>query len=363
MKFGRHQTASRPNGLEWSLATAAPKPWRVWVQKLTAGARATPGSGALLEIAGFLLLALAVDSVWGMHDRYTHVTPHPFWIVVIVASSYYGSKEGLVAVLLSALALLIGNLPPQQLSEDTNSWLLRVAALPLQWCLAALVLGLLRDTVRDQYNAVSEELASAQEQLQTITAAYERLLAAKEHLEARVVSQQNTVPALYRASRVIERNSVGEVLQGVLEMTRSILRPAKMSLFLMNDKCLEACVCEGWEANAHYDRELESGSPLFQAVVDARRYLVVTDPNSEALLGEQGMLAGPLVNAHNGVVVGMLKIEFMAFLDLNLASVQNFRTLCAWVGTALAQAQHVEDLGSREALAKSGCTTQSGQQP
>jgi polysaccharide biosynthesis protein PelD len=40
----------------------------------------------------------------------------------------------------------------------------------------------------------------------------------------------------------------------------------------------------------------------------------------------------------------MLKVEEMAFLDLNPASVQNFRVLCDWIGAAFANAQRFEEM-------------------
>ena len=47
----------------------------------------------------------------------------------------------------------------------------------------------------------------------------------------------------------------------------------------------------------------------------------------------------------------MLKVEEMGFLDLSTTSVENFRLLCEWIGTAYAQAHRFESamqgLGTR----------------
>ena len=35
---------------------------------------------ALLEIVAFVAIALAIDALWGAHNRYADLSPHPFWI-------------------------------------------------------------------------------------------------------------------------------------------------------------------------------------------------------------------------------------------------------------------------------------------
>lgn len=299
---------------------------------------------ALLEIGVFLLAALVIDALLGANDRYAHLSPHPFWIVVLLASSYYGTSEGLAAVVLSALALLAENLPQQQINEDVNAWLLRTLLQPLQWGLAALVLGSIRDSLRTRFDAAVGELTEARDQLQTITDAYERLHTLNQHLEARVAGQVCTVYAMYKASRAIEQQKVGAVLVGVMELVHTVMQPEKFSLYLLNGAQLEAAASEGWATDDAFARELGSTSPLYDVVVMQRRFLVVADPADEVLLGGEGVLAGPLVNGETGAVVGMLKIEAIGFLDLNLSNVQNFRLLCEWVGAALANAQRVENL-------------------
>ena len=299
---------------------------------------------ALLEIGSFLLAALVIDALWGANDRYAHLSLHPFWIVVLVASSYYGTSEGLAAVALSSLALLGNNLPQQQINEDGNVWLLRTLLLPLQWGLAALVLGSIRDALRERFDTSVETLTEARNQLQTITDAYERLHTLNQHLEARVAGQVCTVYAMYKASRAIEQQGVGAVLVGVMELVRTVMQPGKFSLFLLNGSQLEAVASEGWAADDTFTREIEAKSQLYDVVVMQRRFLVVADPADELLLSGEGVLAGPLVNGETGAVVGMLKIEAIGFLNLNLSNVQNFHILCEWVGAALANAQRVEDL-------------------
>jgi hypothetical protein len=100
---------------------------------------------------------------------------------------------------------------------------------------------------------------------------------------------------------------------------------------------------EGWaDSETVYARAFDGQSRLFQAVVGSHRTLVAAVEDDERVLGGEGLLAGPLLNVDSGEVIGMLKIEEMGFLDLSVTSIENFRLLCEWIGTAYAHARRFE---------------------
>jgi polysaccharide biosynthesis protein PelD len=74
--------------------------------------------------------------------------------------------------------------------------------------------------------------------------------------------------------------------------------------------------------------------------------LLASDPSHELTLLGQGILAAPLIHVETGAVFGMLKIEQIGLLGMNPTTVQNFRTLCEWIGTAYANAQRIETLSA-----------------
>jgi hypothetical protein len=297
---------------------------------------------AIVEVLAILVLALVVDVIWGRGLRFLGTSPHPFWIVVLLAASYYGLREALFAAVLSSVVMLVGNVPPQVQGEGAYTWLLRVMREPLLWLVSAIVLGEIRDALRRHAQGLREEIAIAQDRTDGLVKACDRLMRQKEGLEARIADQTLTVHAMYKASRAIERDGVGDVLFGVGDLVRTSLSPRKFSLYLLNGQKLEAAVSEGWTQHDRYARVIEADSPLFEAIVSSRRHLVVVDADDESLLRDEGILAGPIVNTEHHAVVGMLKIEAMDFMDLTPSSVQNFKTLCEWIGAAISNAQRLE---------------------
>jgi hypothetical protein len=123
-----------------------------------------------------------------------------------------------------------------------------------------------------------------------------------------------------------------------------VLGPEKFSLFLLDAGVLETAATEGWSADNRYATAFDASSRLFQAVVGERHIVTMVNPEHEAILGGEGVLAGPLVSNVSAKVVGMLKIEAIPFTELNPTTVQNFRILCDWIGTAYDNALRYEQV-------------------
>lgn len=293
---------------------------------------------ALIEIALFLALALMLDIFALDGTRFRGTNPHPFWLLILLVSVQYGTAEGMVAAAGCTLAFLVGAIPPQGIGEDFYDHLFAVVKLPVLWFAAAVTLG----EIRARHRRAHEELFDRYEELRTrssqLSEVYRRLVRVKENLEVRVVGQLRTFLTTYETARLIERSDPGEVLLAIVDVVRSIVTPEKFSLFLLNDKVLEAAIQDGWQTEDRFARTFDARAPLYGEVIERKRVICITNEADEAALGREGVLAGPLLNAQTGDVIGMLKIEKLELLDLNVSTVENFRALSIWIGTAYAKA-------------------------
>lgn len=305
-----------------------------------AGLRAS----ALAETLVLLAIALLIDGFLFNGDRFTAISPHPFWIVVLLIAVQYGTNEALVAAILSSAALLVDNLPEQAFNEDLYAWLLRISYNPVLWCVAAVTLGEIRAGQRRKAEALRQELAAAQEQAGAFADAYERQSEIKAKLEVLVAGQQRTVRTMHAAGRAVERQSTVEVLTGVPVLVQSLIGPEKFSLFLLNGSVLELAANKGWTPEDGFQHMFTAASPVFPAVVMERQFLIASDPAHELILAGEGLLAGPLFSEETGEVFGMLKVEALPFHEFTPGTFQNFQTLCDWIGSAFARAQRFERL-------------------
>jgi polysaccharide biosynthesis protein PelD len=301
-------------------------------------------TSAVIEVVLLIVALVAVDIIWGRHNRFAHISPSPFWIPVLLAASYYGLREGLFAAFLSMVAISFGGHLPARPNDvaGVQEWIIRVGREPVLWVLAAIVLGSIRDAFRHRMLLMQERLSAATERADALNRACELLTRQKQNLETRVVSRSVTVNAMYNASRAVDREGVGDVLMGVSELVRTTLSPRKFSLYLLHDDRLEAAISEGWVKGDHFERVFETGSSLHEAIVHQQRHVVVVHPQDEAILREDGLLAGPIVDPQTHAVLGMLKIEAMEFVELNVTTLRNFELLCRWIGASLSHAHRME---------------------
>ena len=304
---------------------------------------------ALGEIAGFFAVILLADYFLFGNDRFASVEPHPYWAIILLVATQYGTGEGLLAALL-ATVLFLTKAPEQGFDEDLYTWILRITTVPVLWFITALIVGEIRASHRRERYDLLEQLGMAREEAEAITEAYERQAQIKADLEARVAAQVRTVRAMYDASRAIDKKNTSEVIVGIASLVRAVLGPKKFSLFLLGASGLELVAADGWAASDVYASEFSSASELFQAVAVRQEVLVAVNPEHELLLGGEGVIAGPLVTDESRVVMGMLKIEEIGFAQFNPATMQNFRIVCEWIATAYDNAQEFERLYASRAL-------------
>ena len=296
----------------------------------------------IVEIGLFFALALALDEVFFGGHRFADVSPHPFWIIVLLMASQYGTSEGLLAATVSIAVFLPRNIPPQQLDQEYYVWVLGFLKLPILWFVTAAILGEMRERLRRDYGILEAELAISRKRENEITLAYESLNEVRQSLERRVAGQLKTVSSVYQAAREIEKLNTSEVLSGIDGLVQAVLLPEKYSVFLLNQNRLEAAFNRGWTADDDFNREFDETDSLFQSVIVQRRMMCATEPDDERVLGAEGVLAGMLISGETEEIIGMLKVEAVRFRDFTPATIQNFELVCTWIGTAFANARRVE---------------------
>lgn len=297
---------------------------------------------AIIEVGSFLTAALVIDLVFRDGTRFAGMSPHPFWAIIGIVAAQYGTYEGLFAWAAATAVLLVGNLPTQSVGEDSYAWLAGVASLPTWWLGTSLVLGALTDRHRRSIDRLDEALQEASSREAGLAKAVERLTEVKESLEIAIAGELNTASAVVAGARAITRLDRGEVVLGVGPLVSSILNPEKFSVYLLEGTRLEAVLKAGWLREDRWLRSFSADSVLFQAIVGRKQTLAIARAQDEALLGTEGVLAGPLIATETGEVFGMLKIERLGFSKLTPATVHTFRVLCEWIGESYRNARQHE---------------------
>lgn len=287
---------------------------------------------AFIETILFLLAFCVVDGLAFSGERFFSVYPHPFWIVVLIISVQYGTGAGIFAAIAASVALLFGNMPEQNIQQDMYEYLLFVAARPLMWVTAAVIIGELRERHVRERDSLRKQLLETQEREEEIAGSYDRVYNIKENLEARIAGQLRSSIAAYSAAKAIDKLRPSEVILGIEDLISSIMSPKQFSVFLLKNQKLDSIIHYGWNADSDYSSSFSADAPIFHETIGRQRILCAVNADDEKILAGEGVLAGAIRNPETGEVVGIIKIEDIGFTSLNLTSVEEFRVLCEWIG-------------------------------
>jgi hypothetical protein len=298
---------------------------------------------AAAEVLVFYAAALVFDAVALGGDRFRELSPHPFWLFVLVVAAHYGTATGVFAAVLGTLLAFLGNLPPRPPLIDQSTYLLSVIGQPVLWFASAVVLGELRARREAVIDAQREEIASLSAENHNLSVNKMALEMNVERLQAAAAGQVQTALSLVQAARTVDIQRTDSVFESVDGLIANLFQPTAYSIYLRTGDALDLIVHTTDGKTPAALQRYERGSPLFDAVVGEGKVVHVAAPGGEAVLGHDGVIAGPLLDGDTGDALGMLKIEGLPITSLGQGTVHAFKMLSEWIGNAYHNARRFEE--------------------
>ena len=134
----------------------------------------------LVGVVVLLLLVRAAEPLFFGPAFYATLTAHPYWIVVILAATQGGVLMGIVT---AAAATMLMEWPPRPVGVDITAHYVALAVVPVQWLLAAVIIGSFREGHMRRENALADENAHLMRMAEDFAAEIERLDAEIDALE------------------------------------------------------------------------------------------------------------------------------------------------------------------------------------
>jgi hypothetical protein len=255
-----------------------------------------------------LLFGIAVAAKQVLAASTTGSYPNPLWLPVIVLSLQHGLAAGLAAAVIAAGLHYWGGLPPALMAEDMYAYIGRIAAEPVGWTCVALLIGSIRSRQITQTRELEFELAERTQHSAAVADLCEDLRERAELLERHIAANAQAsnidvaeaVSALHHASL---DNFAERLTRFVLLMTGA----TEFSAHVLHDHALRLAFRPGDDHRPAGD--ISADDPIFAAIVTERRLLSAARAGDAGLLGERGLMAGPLLDHHAPErVTGMLVI-------------------------------------------------------
>lgn len=297
---------------------------------------------AATEVVVFFAVALLVDALLLDGTRFRDVQPHPFWLFLLVVAAHYGTETGVLAALLATLLAFAGNLPARDPFVTQTAYLVTVLSTPVLWFASAVVLGELRKRHQRRHLDLRRRLAESRDEKSALEVTNEALKLANERLGKHSAGQVETHLSLVRAAGTVDTDDTNAVFQSVGALITSLLSPDAYAIYLVDGGHLKLVAQKGDGKSAPPRERYNEGDVLFDAVVRDGEVVHVASEAGRLALGDEGVIAGPLVDGARKQVVGMLKIGSMPLANLGPRSLQAFAVLTEWISAAYRNAQVVE---------------------
>lgn len=262
------------------------------------GISVLPPLTALAEIAILFLLIYTVDQLTP-NLAILDLSPHPFWIPVLLVSLQYGTVSGFIAAAVAIALSLFAGLPEQDIGENLFAYFLRVLGQPILWIGVALLVGQFRMRqleAKQELRLANQTLTQQREDLAHHARDLRRRVEEiEQELATRYASAPHT-PAAVLTQAMDEGGLRADTdLQAVFARAAIALFPdAVVTAYRLRDGVMAECAVCGRLPDTGPRIRITREDPLFRAIIDERRSLSVLTSAGENLLGRTGLAAVPI---------------------------------------------------------------------
>ncbi|NDV22095.1 GAF domain-containing protein [Desulfovibrio sp. JC022] len=290
------------------------------------------------EVLLGLVAITAVNLIFFRHDPgFISVSPHPYWVVVLLTSTRYGFAGGLFSGLMAGLFFLVFNslsIPDIELLDFKT---LAMWGKPILFFLAGVVLGELRQTHIKEYNGVCEERDAFHDAFDKIKVKYDILSEAKQELDSKILSQESTLGTLYEAAQGLRTLSMDSIYPAVLEILREFMDVEDCSIYLLDgtEFKLDTALRHG---KGFLPETVPLGESLMSIAAAQKRAVSIRDIASTESMPGGLVISAPIMADNHQHVVGVLNVEKMPFLKFTSDSVRVAGLVADWCGSSVENA-------------------------
>ncbi|MFH1724252.1 MAG: GAF domain-containing protein [Elusimicrobiota bacterium] len=306
------------------------------------------------EIPVLFLLALVFQRQFFPDiPSFFQVSPHPFWIGVLVFGLRYGLTAGIAGGVCAA-GLYLGGLwfSDERFRFDDADFYLLPGLFVVLGALIGGVVGMLEERNRD----TKRELDEHRERVRQLVEELVTQRKTNRAIEQQVVSQMSSLVTLYQGARELDSLDRKDLLDGILSFFAEALRADKAALHVREKGQWVLYGQKGWADGDAYPKKLDMSQGVIGRAGVENRVVSLRDwfgqDVEQAWRGKDradAIMAGPL-RRDDGEVIGVFSVQDMPLLRFNSASVNLLTLLVDWAETAISKSLYFEELKSKTIL-------------
>lgn len=281
------------------------------------------------------------------------ISPHPYWIAILIFGFRYGIFAGLVSGLLAAgLYLLIAwNYVERYVFEDITFYLL-----PIFFITVGSLIGVGVYRYKRSISLLVENKLRMEENEAVYQEEIDVLKRITKEMEKKIVSRMTTLVTVYEGARRLETAHVSELYKAIVNFIAKTLHCEEVSIFLKTDSDWTLEESYGWKEYqnrpTHYSHNegIVGQAGTKNKIVSIKDFFKSDEVNEQSSMLGDCLMAGPLRLGEYGEVIGVFAIQKMPFTEFNNTTISLFNFLLNWASRSLGRAYYIEGLQSGEIL-------------
>ncbi|MCH7591121.1 hypothetical protein IIB34_08825 [PVC group bacterium] len=292
-------------------------------------------------IIGFFLLDMLNYFVFPEDPAFQLFQIHPYWIVILLASTRYGLWMGTLSGLVAACHFVL--IPEQGIPsrvEIEQMLELGQLLLPLIFILTGILVGNIRQMYKNQETQVQEKLTAAGREVEQLVKNLEAAEKNQRILESRIVGTATTVKTIYDAAKIFEATDSNGMYKACLDVLGKYFWVKKASVYVREGSYLILKASHGWTEGETVEGKMDIRKSIMNIAITHNDMLTVKDilkhKGAEAYQEQFGKFLAmiPFRNS-SGEAIGVVNIEHMDFLLFNRPNLEVIQMIIEWANNAL----------------------------
>lgn len=295
--------------------------------------------------------ALLTANYFGWHDTpaFYGIEPHPFFAVILLMASRYGTFGGLFssAVLSAVLCTVSYYFGGHLISEDP--YLIRLVAL---LCSTGWIIGEIRQMYIKQTQKLERTLSHEQHTVKQLTEKNELISKVNNEMERRILDEVSTFSSLYETSKQLQSFEIEKIYHAILTVLVQYLEAEHCSIYILNKETITLKESIGKRERPE-QLSLADDSHMITRCVNKRRVYSIRDFLDKKIdmlfVHDHPIMCAPLVKT-DGMLIGALVIEKMPFFHITGSSIKIFSLLADWVSSDIENAMYFQEVQNKNIL-------------
>lgn len=286
---------------------------------------------------GFALIVVVNLLFFSKTPGFLQANPHPYWVVIALCAARYGFALGLGSGLIGGAMLFafrIWATPGVDIIDMLH---------PAFWSpslfmiVGGITIGVFTQNHLDSKAVANDRISELEKAISLAVERYNTLESAKQELDTRIYTQQDTVTTLYQAAQKLRSLEEKDICPATLDLAQRFLGIESASIYLLHDMNLQRNAFLSNDGSEPPQRlPLDQG--MVRDVLRQRQTISLRDRLDSAHPGDPVLIA-PILASSGQDILGVLIVQRMPFVKFHPGTIRMASLLADWCGTAIANAR------------------------